>query len=286
MKDIKIGIVLEGGGLRGMYTSGILDTLLENDIQVDKLVGVSAGALFGVNYVSKQKGRAIRYNKKFNADKKYMGVYPLLKEGNLVNTEYAYERVPHELDPFDDETYKKNDTKFYAVITNVETGKPEYVHLESVFEQMDVLRASGSMPFVSTPVEINGNKYLDGAIGDNIPFVWMSNQGVDKIIVILTRDIQYRKKAMHPMATNVYKKKYPKIAEGLSKRHELYNAQVDLLKEWERQGKAFVFRPSTPIQIGRIERDPVKLQMVYDLGVKDAKEQWDHLIEYLKKEAC
>lgn len=282
-KEKTIGIVLEGGALRGMYTAGILDTLLKHNIEASMLVGVSAGALFGVNYVSKQIGRAIRYNKRFNSDPKYMGLYSLIKEGNLVNTEYAYEKVPHELDPFDDETYKNSASRFYAVITNVETGDPEYVLLKSVFEQMDVLRASGSMPFVSTPVEIKGNKYLDGAIGDNIPFEWMSKQKVDKIIVILTRDISYRKKAMSSLATNLYKKKYPKIAEGLSKRHELYNSQVEILKEWEEQGKVFVFRPSEPIKIGRIERDPDKLQGVYDLGCKDGEEQFERLLEYLKK---
>ncbi|MDO4465669.1 MAG: patatin family protein [Bacillota bacterium] len=280
---MKCGIVLEGGALRGMYTAGVLDTLLENDIQADLVVGVSAGALFGVNYVSKQKGRAIRYNKRFNSDPKYMGLYSLVKEGNLVNTEYAYERVPHELDPFDDETYKRNPTKFYAVITNIKTGKPEYVHVQSVFEQMDVLRASGSMPFVSKPVEINGNHYLDGAIGDNIPFEWMASQEMDKIIVILTRDSSYRKKAMSKWFTNLYKNKYPKISQGLERRHELYNHQIDLLRKWEEQGKVFVFRPSSPIQIGRIERDPDKLQAVYDLGCKDGKAQLQRLRRYLEK---
>ena len=173
---MKIGLVLEGGAMRGMFTAGVLDTFLDNDIKMDSVVGVSAGALFGVNYLSGQKGRVIRYNKKFNKDKNYMGLRPLLREGNIVSTKYAYEDVPKTLDPFDDEAYKKSKVPFYAVVTNVATGNPEYIQIHSVFEQMDTLRASGSMPFVSKPVAIGDKKYLDGGIADSIPFEWLAGQ--------------------------------------------------------------------------------------------------------------
>lgn len=279
----KVGIVLEGGAMRGMYTAGVLDTFMELGINADLLVGVSAGALFGVNFLSNQKGRAIRYNKRFNKDRNYLGIRPLLREGNIVSTEYAYVRVPHELDPFDDETFMANPSKFYAVITNIETGEGEYVKMNSVFEQMDVLRASGSMPVVSTPVKIGDNYYLDGAIADSIPFKWMMSKGVDKTIVILTRDIAYRKKAMPGIMVNRYKKKYPKFAEGMANRHNLYNSQIEELKALEEKGEVFVIRPTEAIKISRTERNPNKLQATYELGQRDALKCIEALKEYLNK---
>ena len=265
---METGLVLEGGAMRGMYTAGVLDVFLENKIKVDCIVGVSAGALFGVNFLSGQKGRVIRYNKQFNGDKNYIGLRPLLREGNIVSTKYAYEEVPRRLDPFDDAAYKKSGIPFYAVVTNMENGMPEYIKIDSVFEQMDVLRASGSMPFVSRPVEISGQKYLDGGISDSIPFRFAESLGCDRLIVILTRDMAYRKKPMSPALIRLWFGKSP-IAEKLLLRHEVYNRSVEKLKEWEANGKAVVIRPSSPVEIGRIETDPDKLQSVYGLGVKD-----------------
>ena len=218
---MKVGLVLEGGAMRGMYTAGVLDVFLEKCISVDAVVGVSAGALFGVNYLSRQKGRVIRYNKRFNSDKNYMGLRPLLREGNIVNTKYAYEEVPRKLDPFDDESYKKSGIPFYAVVTDIETGEPEYIQVYSAFEQMDVLRASGSMPFVSKPVLYNNKMYLDGGISDSIPFQWLSSQGYDKLIVILTRDMEYRKKPMSSSLIKLFYKKQPQLSEKLLKRHDV-----------------------------------------------------------------
>lgn len=146
---MKVGLVLEGGAMRGMYTAGVLDVFLENGIEFDGIIGVSAGAIFGVNFLSKQKGRVIRYNKRFNRDKNYLGLRPLIKTGNIVDTELAYNKVPRELDIFDDTTYMASKVPFYAVVTNIETGQAEYKQVTSVFEQMDTLRASASMPFVS-----------------------------------------------------------------------------------------------------------------------------------------
>ncbi|MGN1114715.1 MAG: patatin family protein [Oscillospiraceae bacterium] len=279
---MKLGLVLEGGAMRGMYTAGVLDVFMDNSISVDSIVGVSAGALFGVNYLSGQKGRIIRYNKRFNRDKNYMGLRPLLREGNIVSTEYAYNRVPHELDPFDDESYKKSKVPFYAVVTNMETGRPEYIQVQSVFEQMDILRASGSMPFVSKPVSINGKKYLDGGIADSIPFQWLASQGCDKLIVILTRDMEYRKKPMPWALIKLYFRKQPEMAKRLMQRHAVYNKSVEKLIRWEKEGRAFVIRPSKPIEISRLEKNPDKLQEVYDLGIKDGTDSLSDLKEYIK----
>ncbi len=279
---MKIGLVLEGGAMRGMYTAGILDVFLDNNIKADMAVGVSAGALFGVNYLSGQKGRVIRYNKRFNQDKNYMGLRPLLKEGNLINTQYAYEQVPRELDPFDDETFKRSGVPFYAVVTDITDGEPKYIQIKSVFEQMDTLRASGSMPFVSKPVDVDGQQYLDGGIADSIPFRWLSTQGADKIIVILTRDMHYRKKPMPSVLIKAYGRQYPQIAKKLAERHAQYNSAVELLAAWEEQGKAFVIRPSQPIKIGRMEKNPEKLQAVYDLGISDGNKCLSALRKYLE----
>lgn len=278
---MKTGLVLEGGAMRGMYTAGVLDIFLENSIQADCVVGVSAGALFGVNYLSGQKGRVIRYNKRFNQDKNYMGLLPLLREGNIVSTRYAYDEVPHRLDPFDDESYQRSGVPFYAVATNVKTGKPEYLQVKSVFQQMDTLRASGSMPFVSRPVEIDGQFYLDGGISDSIPYEWLLNQGCDRLIVVLTRDMDYRKKPMSPALVKLYGRKYPKISERLLERHTLYNQSVEKLCDLERAKKAFIIRPSQSIEIGRMEKDPAKLQAVYDLGIADGTKSLEKLKEYI-----
>lgn len=279
---VKIGMVLEGGAMRGMYTAGVLDTLMDEEVPVDAIVGVSAGALFGVNYLSRQRGRVIRYNKRFNRDPEYLGLRPLLREGNIVSTDYAYWRVPRQLDPFDDKTFRQSGVPFYAVVTNVATGGPEYIPIHSVFDQMDVLRASGSMPAVSRPVSIGGEKYLDGGISDSIPFEWMAAQGCDKLIVVLTRDDTYRKKSIGYLG-DYYRRSHPKIAEALRTRHQRYNASVEILRRWETEGKAFVIRPTSPIVIGTIEKNPDKLQAVYDMGTADAKAKLAELKAYLEK---
>lgn len=173
----KTGLVLEGGAMRGMYTAGALDVLLENDINFDGIIGTSAGAVFGVNFLSRQDGRVIHYNCRFNGDRNYMGIKPLLKSGDFFNTEYAYYKVPNELDKFDDETYQKSGVPFYATVTDVKTGKPEYLKVKSVLRDMEMLRASASMPFISKPVIIGGRAYLDGGISDSIPFEHFSEMG-------------------------------------------------------------------------------------------------------------
>ena len=155
------------------------------------------------------------------------------------------------------------------MVTNVATGNPEYIQIHSVFEQMDTLRASGSLPFVSKSVTIGKNQSRDGGRADSIPFEWLASQGCDKLIVILTRDIEYRKKPMAPVLVELYGRKYPQIAERLLQRHNNYNRAVEELTKWEADGKAMVIRPSSPVEIGKIEKNPDKLQAVYELGVKD-----------------
>ena len=280
---MSIGLVLEGGAMRGMYTAGVLDVFLEKQIKVDGIIGVSAGVLFGVNYLSNQKGRAIRYNKKFAKDKRYMGISSLLRTGNIINKEFAYYEVPFKLDIFDQETFGKSDTDFYATITNVETGNPEYVKIKNVFEQMEVLRATSAMPFVSKLVELNGKKYLDGGISDSIPVEKCKELGYDKIIVVLTRSIEYRKKKSNERFTKIKYRKYPNLVKTINNRYKNYNSSVEKIIDMENKKEIFVIRPSKTISIKRIERDASKLQEVYDLGIEDCKNKIEELKEFLNK---
>lgn len=268
---LKTGLVLEGGAMRGMFTAGILDVFIENDIRFDGVIGVSAGAIFGVNYLSGQKGRVIRYNKIYNSDREYMGLKSLLKTGDIINTEYAYHRVPYELDKFDDEAFKKSGVPFYCVLTDIVSGKPEYAKITSVFEQMDYLRASATLPFVSKPVAINYRLYLDGGVTDSIPYKKFMEMGYEKLVVILTRDVDYIKKPMKKLPVKMYYGKYPRFAEKMLSRYENYNNSIKGVERLEKEGKAVIIRPKEPIKIGRLERNPDKLQKVYDMGIEEGK---------------
>ena len=280
---MKTCLVLEGGAMRGMFTAGALDVFYSAGIRFDGIIGVSAGAAFGVNYLSGQPGRVIRYNKRFNSDHHYMGLIPLLKTGNIVDTEYAYDKVPRQLDPFDGDTFDASGVPFWAVVTNVETGQAEYIRLEHALEQMDVIRASASMPFVSKPVKIGGKLYLDGGVADSIPFKAAEQLGFDRVVVILTRDKSYVKKPMNPRPIDLWYKHCPALAEQLKNRHSTYNNAVRELLNWEQQGKAWVLHPSQPIEIGRLERHVEKLQAVYDLGTGDAKAALPSLEAFLAR---
>ena len=207
---MKKALILEGGGMRGLYTAGVLDKMLDDDLKFDCIYGVSAGAVFGVNYPSKQKGRVLRYNKNYVNDKRYMGLSSWLKTGNFINKQFAYYDVPFLLDPFDEETYSKSKTDFIAVLTNIETGAPEYKKIINCSVQIEELRASSSLPFVSKPVEINEKKYLDGGLSDSIPIKKALEDGYDKIIVVLTRPEGYRKKKSNELLPKIFYHKYPK----------------------------------------------------------------------------
>ena len=278
---MKIGLVLEGGAMRGLYTAGVLDVLMENNIEVDGIIGVSAGVLFGVNYLSKQKGRVLRYNQKFIKNKRFMGLYSLLTTGNIVNKDFSFYEIPYKLDIFDDETYKTSKTEFLATITNVDTGEAEYIKLESVLEQMEVVRATSAMPFVSKMVELNGNKYLDGGIADSIPVDKCKELGYDKIILVLTRPIKYRKKKDNELITRIKYSKYPNLVNTINNRYKKYNKTVEKIIDMENKKEIFVIRPSKYMNIKRIEKNSNKLQKMYELGVYDCKNKIEDLKNYL-----
>ena len=282
---MKIGLILEGGAMRGMYTCGVIDTFLDENIKVDGIIGVSAGALFGINYCSKQKGRVLRYNKKYIKNKDYMGLKSLIKTGNIVNKDFAFNKIPFELDIFDEETFQKSKTDFYATITNIETGKAEYVKIEDTKKQMEVFRATGAMPFVSKIVEIDKKKYLDGALADSIPITKAKELGYDKLIVVLTRPKDYQKKKQPAFLAKLKYKKYPNLVNAINTRYLKYNDTLKKIAELEEKNEIIVIRPSKKIKIKRIEKDTNKLQEMYDLGISDCKEMLPKIKKYIEKKA-
>ena len=280
---MKIGLVLEGGAMRGLFTAGVLDIFLDNNVEVTDVVGVSAGTLFGVNYVSKQRGRALRYNLKYINDKRYMNVKSWLKTGNLINKDFTYYKLPFQLDVFDNKTFKESPINFFATVTNIETGEAEFVKIKDAYKQMETLRATSALPFISEIIEVGDKKYLDGGISNSIPVDFFEKQDFDKVIVILTRPITYRKEKTTGIQYKLFYKKYPKLVEKLENRYKEYNDTVDKIVELEKEGKLFVIRPSENITIKRLEKDVEKLQKVYDLGLKDGNNIIEDLKQYLEK---
>ena len=264
----KRGLVLEGGALRGLFTAGIIDVMMEHDVWPDALIGVSAGAAFGCNYKSRQPGRAIRYNTRFASDPRYSGLRSLLLSGDYFNAHFAYHVVPKQYDVFDDEAFERNPMTFIAVCTDVETGQPVYKQLERSDETTyDWIRASASMPLASRIVELEGYKLLDGGVGDSIPLEYFEQIGYRHNVVILTQPDGYRKshnRLMPLMRLALHK--YPKMIEALDHRHEKYNSQLDYVREAEREGRCLVIRPDAPIPIGHVSHDAAKMRLVYDIG--------------------
>ena len=281
---MKVGLVLEGGGMRALFTAGVLDALLDvKELDVDGIIGVSAGALFGANYVSGQKERAIRYNKKYARDKRYMGLHSWITTGNAVNKDFAFYELPFKLDVFDQEKFKESKIDFYVVMTNVENGKSEYVLIEDVFEQMEYLRATSALPFASKIIEINGKKYLDGGISDSIPIDYCESLGYDKIILVLTRpENSYKEDKLNFLYKLVYRK-YPKLVERLINMGKDYEVVLKKIKDLETENKIFVIRPPKVLKIGRLEKNEDKIQSVYDIGLKTGKKEIDNLLKYLNK---
>ena len=281
---MKVGLVLEGGGMRALFTAGVLDALLDiKELDIDGIVGVSAGALFGVNYVSGQKERAIRYNKKYARDKRYMGFYSWITTGNAVNEEFAFYEIPFKLDVFDQEKFKQSKIDFYVVMTNVESGKPEYVLIKDVFKQMEYLRATSALPFASKIIEINGKKYLDGGISDSIPIDYCEGLGYDKIILVLTRPKNTHKEDKLNFLYKLVYRKYPNLVERLINMGKDYEVVLKKIEDLENKNKIFVIRPPKVLKIGRLEKNEDKIQNVYDIGLNTGIKEKDNLLKYLNK---
>lgn len=281
---MKKGLILEGGAMRGMFTAGAMDVMMEHGIEFDGAVGVSAGAAFGCNYKSRQIGRALRYNKRFCRDKRYCSLRSLLRTGNLYNTDFAYREVPLNLDVFDFATYRSNPMEFYVVCTDIETGNPVYHRYDGYHDHgFDWIRASASMPLVSRVVEIEGQKLLDGGIADAIPLQFFRDKGYDKNIVILTQPADYRKKKTSalPLIRLMYRR-YPQLVKAMATRHEMYNRTLEYIAAQEAAGHALVIRPEQPLPVERVERNPDNLQAAYEIGRAAAAAGLENIRAFLR----
>ena len=265
---MKRGLVLEGGAMRGLFSAGITDVMMEAGIEPDGLIGVSAGAAFGCNYKSRQPGRAIRYNKRFARDKRYCSWLSWLKTGDLFNAEFGYHVIPTQYDIFDDKAFNENPMEFYVVCTDVTTGKAVYKRLsESSPITYDWIRASASMPLASKVVELEGQKVLDGGVADSIPLEYFERIDYDRNVVVLTQPAGFVKEhnPLMPLM-RIALRKYPRMIEAMDKRHLMYNRQLEFVRKAEQEGRCLVIRPDEKIPIGHISHDPDNMQQVYDIG--------------------
>ena len=280
---MKKGLVLEGGGHRGIFTAGILDVFLENNISFDGVIGVSAGAVHGASFLSKQKGRSLRYALKYCNDKRYMGIGSLLKTGDYFNVDFCYYLLPQVLDPFDNDTFENKTAEYYTVSTDVETGKAVYHQCKTLRnDYIKWIVASASMPLVARIVDIEGQKLLDGGVADSIPEAAFRKMGYTKNVVILTQPKGYEKKSnsMLPLIKRIYRK-FPNFVKAVENRHLIYNQEIKDLEKLEKSGDVLILRPKTDLVASRTERNPKKMQDSYNQGRLLALEEIEKVKAFL-----
>ena len=279
---MKKGLVLEGGAMRGLWTAGVTDVMMEHNIRPDGLIGVSAGAAFGCNYKSWQVGRAIRYNTRFAKDKRYSGWRSLLTTGDYFNAQFGYHVVPYEYDLFDTETFRQSPLEFTVVCTDVETGEAVYHVMDHVdYDELEWLRASASMPLVSKVVEVQGRKLLDGGVSDSIPLEYYERQGYRRNVVILTQPLGYQKEHNRLMPLmRLALRQYPRFLKALDERHLMYNQQLRYVAQAEQENRCLVIRPEGKIPIGHLSHDPQQMRKVYDLGRQVGQKYIDKIKEF------
>ena len=277
------GLVLEGGGMRGVYTAGALDFFIDKDIWFSSVYGVSAGACHACSYLSKQRKRAFNVNVDYLKDKRYASLYSLFKTGDYFGSKFVYDTIPNELSPYDYDSFNKYEGNFCCVVTNCITGRAEYLKVKDMKKDIDFIRASSSLPMISGMVEINGGKYLDGGISDSIPIKKSESDGNLKNVVILTRDGKYRKtKNKMLRVLKIKYRKYPNLVKAMAERHIKYNNTLDYIEKKEKAGGIYVIRPQKPVEIGRLEKNKEKLYEHYNEGYNDAKRHYKRLIDFLK----
>lgn len=284
---MKTGLVLEGGAMRGLFTAGVIDVLMENGITFDGAIGVSAGACFGVNVKSHQIGRALRYNLKYAKDPRYASIHSWLTTGDFFNAEFCYHTLPEKLDLMDMDTFHKNPMKFYFVATDIESGKPFYYEVEDInYESLEMVRASASMPMFAREVSLNGHLFMDGGISDSIPLRKFNEMGYTKNIVVLTQPESYQKKpqSMMKLIRTRYRK-YPNMIADLENRHTSYNEAVAYVHEKVLQNQAIVIQPDDKLDIGRIEHDRTKIRGVYQEGRKAAMRKLAEIKKFLSQDS-
>ena len=277
---MKKGLVLEGGAMRGLFTAGIIDVMMEAGVEPDGLIGVSAGAAFGCNYKSRQPGRAIRYNTRFAKDARYSGLKSLLTTGDYFNAQFGYHIVPYQYDLFDVAAFEQNPMEFIVVCTDVLTGQAVYHKMDRVdYDELEWLRASASMPLASKVVEVAGRKLLDGGVADSIPLAYFESIGYDRNVVILTQPegyMKHRTKLMPLMRIGL--RRYPEMIQAMDRRYLMYNRELEFVRQAEREGRCLVIRPDEKLPIGHISHDPEEMKRVYQIG----REMGDRYIERIK----
>ncbi|MDO4864043.1 MAG: patatin family protein [Ruminococcus sp.] len=284
---MKYGLVMEGGAMRGLFTVGVTDVLMENGITFDSSVGVSAGACFGCNYKSGQNGRAIRYNLRFRSEKRYCSWSSLIHTGDMFGAEFCYHTIPEKLDIFDNETYEANPMTFYVVGTDINTGKAVYHNCRTAKgDDLEWIRAPASMPLVSRRVEIGGREFLDGGISDSIPLRFMESTGCERNVVILTQPRGFVKTQSRTLGLVKlrYGRKYPELVRALEERPKMYNDELRYISAAEKAGRALVIAPPEKLPIGHVEHDMDKLLEVYRIGRKAARERLAEVREFLGQE--
>ncbi|MCI5873439.1 MAG: patatin family protein [Clostridiales bacterium] len=282
---MKLGMVFEGGANRTIFSCGVMDVFLEEGLMPDYFIGVSAGIAFGVSYLSGQKGRNLEVMEKYMADKRYMGMRHLFNrsEKAYYNTKFVFDQVPNELLPFDYDAFARYEGKVEAAVTNLHTGRAEYLEVPRDRDMKDTLVASCSLPILFPPVKIGKRYYLDGGIADSVPYEHAFEEGCDKLVVVLTRARDYVKKEEKAIKlTNHLYKKYPKVVEALNLRAERYNECMKQLADLEQKGKVFVIAPEDTYGVGRTETNTVKLRRLYEEGYEVAKAQMEALKQYLQ----
>ena len=282
-ETVKTGLVLEGGAMRGLFTAGVIDVMMEHGLEFEGMIGVSAGANFGCNYKSCQPGRVLRYNLKYAPDPRYMGLRSLLTTGNLVNAEFAYGTVPLQLDIFDTKRFEENPMEFYLVTTDVATAQPVYYRMDRVdHDSLEWLRASASMPAVTRPVRVDdGRLMLDGGISDSIPLAYFRSIGYKRNVVVLTQPRDYFKKPAPAWLWRLLLPRHRAIANAMARRHEMYNAQLRLVGEGERAADTFVIAPESVLPIGRVSTDRARMTEVYEIGRREAVKAMPALMKFL-----
>lgn len=280
---MKNGLVLEGGAMRGLFTAGVIDVFMENGIEFDRIVGVSAGACFGCNYKSGQPGRAIRYNTRFAKDKRYCSVRSLITTGDMFGAKFCYHDIPEELDLFDYEHFAASPSEFYVVCTDIETGKAVYHRCDKgTGDDLEWIRASASMPLASRIVRIGDRKLLDGGISDSIPLRFMEKTGIEKNVVVLTQPRDYRKKpAKSTKLIRMTMRKYPEFVKAAADRYKMYNAELRYVRKAEEAGRALVIAPAEKLPVGHVEHDPDVMREVYRIGRNTALAMLDEVLAFL-----
>ena len=282
----KVAMVLEGGSFRCQFTAGVLDVFMENGVEVSACYGVSAGALSGLNYKSRQIGRANRVNLAFCNDSRYMGAKSFATSGSVVGYDFLLNDIQDRLDPFDNDAFEKNPMSLYAVATDVVFGTPAYLPVENAVLDVDALRATTSLPLMTQPVEMGDAIYLDGGVADSVPVEHaLEDAGFDRAIVVLTQDRTYKKGPYELLAAaHARYGAYPYLLEALESRHERYNEQREHIWEYERQGRALVIAPPQPVEVGHIEHDPAKLLALYIQGRQEGKRRLDEVHSFVSRE--